>query len=207
MARFEKEFNFDPNEVKGMSVEQKQDCIAEIDRRRDYAWKYSVGFCLLVMLFMLIYSIISTVYTLRFHGLLESVSVVMFVTPIFVFVPSFFAHFMNGKCVMWAFFAYAITGLAVIFTGSAVNAWAAPFAFVGAVMYARLSRCCDIYQALSKEEGFPEFFNIEECVPEAKAVIERNEKKEEAPLNFLTQAAIIAAQKDDKGAGDSENQG
>lgn len=195
MDRFDKEINLDPKIVKELSLSQKQDCMTEINKRREQAWKFSVFFCLGVMAFIMVYYLFSTVYTLRFRGLLPNVSIVLFITPVFVFVPSFFAHFMNGKCVMWAFFAYVISGFAVIITSSFINAWITPFALAGAVLYVRLSHCCDMYNALSKEEGFPEFYEIESAAEEAKAIIERNNRPKEEPLNILTQTAIMAKDK------------
>lgn len=195
MDRFDKEINLDPKIVKELSLSQKQDCMTEINKRREQAWKFSVFFCLGVMAFIMVYYLFSTVYTLRFRGLLPNVSIVLFITPVFVFVPSFFAHFMNGKCVMWAFFAYVISGFAAIITSSFINAWITPFALAGAVLYVRLSHCCDMYNALSKEEGFPEFYEIESAAEEAKAIIERNNRPKEEPLNILTQAAIMAKDK------------
>lgn len=195
MDRFDKEINLDPKIVKELSLSQKQDCMTEINKRREQAWKFSVFFCLGVMAFIMVYYLFSTVYTLRFRGLLPNVSIVLFITPVFVFVPSFFAHFMNGKCVMWAFFAYVISGFAAIITSSFINAWITPFALAGAVLYVRLSHCCDMYNALSKEEGFPEFYEIESAAEEAKAIIERNNLPKEEPLNILTQAAIMAKDK------------
>jgi hypothetical protein len=208
MDRFSRKVNLDPTEIKGMTMRQKQECMAEIDKYREAAWKYSVCFCLLIMLFIMIYSLVSTMYTLRFHGLLESISGIVIIVPVFVFVPSFFAHFMNSKCIMWAFFAYVISGFAVIITSSLINAWVAPFAFAGAVFYVRLSRCCDMYAALSKEEGFPEFFEIQEGAAEAKAAIERKSGSEDDSLNFLTKAAILANEKsrDNTNNNDNENQ-
>lgn len=197
MDRFDKQINLDPKIVKELNLSQKQECMAEINKRRDQAWKFSVFFCLGVMAFIMVYYLVSTVYTLRFNGLLPNVSIVLFITPAFVFIPSFFAHFMNGKCVMWAFFAYVISGFAAIVTSSFINAWIVPFAFAGAVLYVRLSHCCDMYEALSKETGFPEFFEIEAGAAEARAIIERNSHTEEEPLNILTQAAILAAKKDE----------
>lgn len=195
MDRFDKEINLDPKIVKELSLSQKQDCMTEINKRREQAWKFSVFFCLGVMAFIMVYYLFSTVYTLRFRGLLPNVSIVLFITPVFVFVPSFFAHFMNGKCVMWAFFAYVISSFAAIITSSFINAWITPFAIVGAVLYVRLSHCCDMYNALSKEEGFPEFYEIESAAEEAKAIIERNNRPKEEPLNILTQTAIMAKDK------------
>lgn len=195
MDRFDKEINLDPKIVKELSLSQKQDCMTEINKRREQAWKFSVFFCLGVMAFIMVYYLFSTVYTLRFRGLLPNVSIVLFITPVFVFVPSFFAHFMNGKCVMWAFFAYVISGFAAIITSSFINAWITPFALAGAVLYVRLSHCCDMYNALSKEEGFPEFYEIESAAEEANAIIERNNRPKEEPLNILTQTAIIAKDK------------
>lgn len=195
MDRFDKEINLDPKIVKELSLSQKQDCMTEINKRREQAWKFSVFFCLGVMAFIMVYYLFSTVYTLRFRGLLPNVSIVLFITPVFVFVPSFFAHFMNGKCVMWAFFAYVISGFAAIITSSFINAWITPFALAGAVLYVRLSHCCDMYNALSKEEGFPEFYEIESAAEEAKAIIERNNRPKEEPLNILTQTAIMAKDK------------
>ena len=52
-----------------------------------------------------------------------------------------------------------------------------------------------MYNALSKEEGFPEFYEIESAAEEAKAIIERNNRPKEEPLNILTQAAIMAKDK------------
>lgn len=209
MDRFDKHINLDPNIVKELSLSQKQECMAEINKRREQAWKFSVFFCLGVMAFIMVYYLISTVYTLRFQGLLPNVSIILFIVPVFIFVPSFFAHFMNGKCVMWAFFAYAVSGFAAIITSTFINAWIAPFAFAGAVLYVRLSHCCDMYSALAKEEGFPDFFEMGSGAAEAKAIIERNSHPEEEPLNILTQAAIIAAQnnKNEDNVSESVKQG
>lgn len=205
MDRFDKQINLDPKIIKELSLSQKQECMTEINKRREQAWKFSLFFCLGVMAFIMVYYLISMVYTLRFRGLLPNISIVLFIMPVFVFIPSFFAHFMNGKCIMWAFVAYVISCVAAIVTSSFINAWTAPFAFAGAVLYVRLSRCCDMYEALSKEKEFPDFCEIESGVVEAKAIIERNSRPKEEPLNILTQAAIMTAKKDTDKSGDGKD--
>lgn len=192
MDKFSKEVTLDPKEIPNMNMSQKQDCMAEIDKIRKTAWVYSWIFCLGVIAFIFIYSLIQMVYTLKYRGLLENINPFLILIPVAVFIPSIFAHMMNGKCIIWAYLTYLATGLFTIFTGSLLNAWVALFAFAGAVLYVRLSRVCDCYAALEKEEGFPEFCEITSDTAAAKAIIERSNKKEE-PLNILTETAILAA--------------
>ncbi len=193
MPKFKKEVNLDPRSIKEMSLAQKQDCMTEIESRRSLAWKYSVIFCLGTMIFVFVYAMVSLVFTMRFQKMLESVHPLFFLIPVFVFAPSFFAHSMNGGCVLWAVLTYMLIGFLTIISGSWVNAWVAPFALAGAVIYVRMSRACEAYDALSKEDGFPEFCAIESKSEFAREIIERNAAKEK-PLDPLTEAAISAAE-------------
>lgn len=192
MDKFVKEVTLDPKEIPNMTLDQKQDCMAEVDKRRKQAWLFSVFFSLGVIVFILIYSIISVVFTLKYHSLPVAVDKLLIIIPAFIFIPAFFAHNMNSKCVMWTFFAYVIVGCYCIFTGQLINAWISPFAFAGMGLYIRMSRICDTYYALEKEDGFPEFCDIEVNAAAAKAVLQKKEEKGES-LNFLTDAAIMAA--------------
>lgn len=192
MGRFVKKVNLDPSEIRYMSLADKQECMSEIDRRRQTAWKYSLFFCGGIMLYLMVYSIVSAMYTLSVMKLLPSPGTLLFFVPLIVFVPSFFAHSMHGGSIVLTAVAYMLVGLYVIVTGSFVNAWTAPFAFAGAVVYFILSRTCDMYYALEKEEGFPEFCDIKCMSDSAREIIERNKKEEEPPLHIMTETAILA---------------
>lgn len=204
MGRFVKKVNLDPSEIRYMSLADKQECMSEIDKRRQTAWKYSLFFCGGIMLYLMVYSIISAMYTLSAVKLLPSPGTLLFLVPLIVFVPSFFAHSMHGGSIVLTAAAYMLAGLYVIVTGSFVNAWTAPFAFAGAVIYFILSRTCDMYYALEKEEGFPEFCDIKCMSDSAREIIERNKKEEEQPLHIMTETAILAQKmKSDKNAGEN----
>lgn len=192
---FKKTVNLDPKAIPEMNRDQKQDCMAEIDKYRKQAWTFSLVFGLGIFAFILIYSMLSLVYTLRFERLLPSVSAVMYFVPFIVVIPAVFAHMMNEWCVMLAIAGYLTSALLTIFTGELINMWTALFAIAGAVLYFRLFKVTGAYAALSKEEGFPDFFVIESGAADAKAIIERNKEKEE-PLHPLTVIAIAAAEKE-----------
>ncbi|MGN0585981.1 MAG: hypothetical protein ACI4JF_01735 [Oscillospiraceae bacterium] len=192
MGRFVKKVNLDPREIRYMSLADKQECMAEIDRRRRIAWLYSLFFCGGILLYLMVYSIASTMYTLSVMKLLPAPGTLLFFVPFIVFVPSFFAHSMHGGSIVVTAVAYMLAGFYVIVTGSFVNAWTAPFAFAGAVVYFILSRTCDMYYALEKEEGFPEFCDIKCMSDSAREIIERNKKEEEPPLHIMTETAILA---------------
>ena len=191
MGRFVKKVNLDPKEIRYMSLADKQECMAEVDKRRKTAWLYSLFFCGGVMLYIMVYSLISTMYTLSVLKLLPEPSVMLFFLPLIIFIPSFFAHSMHGGWVLLTCVAYMLTGLLVIITGSLVNAWIAPFAFAGAVLYFILSRTCDTYYALEKEEGFPEFCDIKCMSDSAREIIERNKENDEPALHIMTEMAIL----------------
>lgn len=192
MGRFVKKVNLDPKEIRYMSLADKQECMAEVDRRRKIAWRYSLFFCGGIMLYIMVYSLLSAMYTLSVMKMLPEIGVLMFFVPVIVFVPSFFAHSMHGGSVVLTSVAYMLVGLYTIFTGSFVNALIAPFAFAGAVVYFILSRTCDMYYALEKEDGFPEFCDIKCMSDSAREIIERNKDEAEPALHAMTEMAILA---------------
>ncbi|MBQ2824240.1 MAG: hypothetical protein IJF18_06660 [Oscillospiraceae bacterium] len=192
---FKKTINLDPKAIPEMNRDQKQDCMAEIDKYRKQAWMFSVVFGLGIFAFILIYSMISLVYTLRFEKLLPSISTVMYFVPFIAVIPAVFAHMMNEWCVMLAIAGYLTSALLTIFTGELINMWVSLLAIAGAVLYFRLFKVTGTYAALSKEDGFPDFFVIESGVSDAKAIIERNKEKEE-PLHPFTVMAIASAEKE-----------
>lgn len=55
-----------------------------------------------------------------------------------------------------------------------------------------------MYDALSKQEGFPEFYKLEHGAALAREIIERSSKKEEKPLSPLTELAISAEKNKNK---------
>ena len=192
MAKFVKQINLDPRELRNMDMENKQECMAEIDRRRKFAWLYSCIFSGGMLVFFLVYALISMFFTLSYKRLLPSVDVLFMYVPAVIMLLSFFAHMMNGKFVVAASIAYLIAGFIAIITSEFINAWIFPFAFFGVFVYFRLSQTCDMYHALEKEEGFPEFCDIKGMSESAKAVIERGNEKEES-LHILTEMAILSA--------------
>lgn len=114
MDKFSKEVTLDPKEIPNMNMSQKQDCMAEIDKIRKTAWVYSWIFCLGVIAFIFIYSLIQMIYTLKYRGLLENINPFLILIPVAVFIPSIFAHMMNGKCIIWAYLTYLAAGLFTI---------------------------------------------------------------------------------------------
>ena len=44
MDRFDKQINLDPKIIKELSLSQKQECMTEINKRREQAWKFSLFF-------------------------------------------------------------------------------------------------------------------------------------------------------------------
>lgn len=210
MGRFVKKVNLDPKEIRYMTLADKQECMAEVDRRRKTAWLYSLFFCGGILVYIMVYSLISAMYTLSVMKLLPEIGALMFLVPVIVFVPSFFAHSMNGVCVVLTSVAYMLAGLYTIVTGSFVNAWIAPFAFAGAVVYFMLSRTCDMYYALEKEEGFPEFCDIKCMSDSAREIIERHKDDAEPTLHAMTEMAILAekmkAEKENTSAGDNTSE-
>lgn len=190
MAGFKKDINLDPTMVTGMNLDQKRECMSEIERRRKIAWKFSCFFCLGLMIYIFAYDLLSVMYSLSAFKAVRQISGFMYLVPVIVMIPSFFAHSMNGNWVVAAVLAYMLSAFGVIVTGAWINVVAAPFAIVGAVFYWRLSGCCEMYEVLSKQEGFPEFYSFEHGVAMAKEIIERNNKAPEKELSPLTKIAI-----------------
>ena len=191
MAGFKREVNLDPKEIPRMTMDQKQECMMEIDKTKSRTWKFSALFVVGVFAFFMIYSIISAMYTLKTLQLLPSVSPVLLAIPFITVIPALAAHSMNKGAVALSIAAYLAAAVIVILTGELINGWLALPCVIGAGMYYALFLLCDSYTALSKEEGFPDFFDIESGAAMAKEIIERNQKKE-APLNPLTERAINA---------------
>ena len=192
MAGFRKDINLDPTMVAGMNLDQKRECMSEIERRRKTAWRFSCFFCLGLMLYIFVYDLLSVIYSLSALRTVGQISGFMYLIPIIIMLPSFFAHSMNGKWVLAAVLAYMLSAFGVIITAAWINAAAAPFLIVGAVFYYRLSNCCEMYEVLSKQEGFPEFYSFEHGAAMAKEIIERNSKEPEKELSPLTKLAIDA---------------
>lgn len=196
MPGFRKKINLDPSMVSGMDNDQKKECMSEIERIRAAAWKYALVCCLGIMIYIFVYDLLSAMYAIKVQKAVGQLSAVLYIIPVFVAVPSFFAHSMNGKWIVAAVIAYMLSAFGAIVTSSLINIVPAPFLVIGAIMYFRLSLCCDMYNRLSKEEGFPEFTSLEHGAAMAREIIERNAKKEEDGLSPLTKAAIGANKKD-----------
>lgn len=189
MAGFNKDVNLDPRDIPRMPMDQKRDCMAEIEKMRSQSWIFSVVFCLGILAFFMIYGIISTMYTLNVRQVLPAVNPIIIVIPLTVFIASVFAHSMRRAAVVIAILAYIGCGLLAAATGEIVNGWLALPSIAGAIVYFRLSTVCGSYAALEKEEGFPDFFDIRSDSAKAAEIINRN-KSEKEPLNPLTQIAI-----------------
>ena len=192
MAGFRKDINLDPTMVAGMTLDQKRECMSEVERIRTSAWKYSCFFSLGIMVYIFVYDLLAMLYSLSVFRAVGQLSGLMYLLPFIVMIPSFFAHSMNGKWVVATVLAYMLSAFGIIVTGEWINIVAAPFAIVGAVVYWRLSGCCDIYAVLSKQEGFPEFYSFEHGAAMAREIIERNSKSHEKELSPLTKMAIEA---------------
>lgn len=192
MAGFKKKIKLDPTMVGGMDLDQKRECVSEIERRRTLAWKYSCFFSAAVMVYIFIYDLLSVLYSLKTFHQVPQISGLMYLVPIIIMIPAFFAHSMNGKWVLVSMLAYMLSAFGVIVTSSWVNAVAAPFLIAGTVIQFRVSSCCEMYEVLSKQEGFPEFYSFEQGAAMAKEIIERNAKPQESELSPLTKLAIQA---------------
>ncbi|MBQ8826219.1 MAG: hypothetical protein IJ007_03915 [Oscillospiraceae bacterium] len=191
MAAFGRDVNLNPNEIPRMPMAQKKDCMVEIDKVRSANWKYSVIFSVGIFAFVMCYSIISTMYTLKRRGLLTPINPVVMAIPFVIIIFSLLAHSMSKGRIILTVLVYLASGVAVVCTGELVNGWLVIPCLVGAVMYYGMFTLCDSYKALSKEDGFPEFFDLASDTSAAKEIIERNKNTDE-PLNPLTEIAIIA---------------
>lgn len=198
MAGFKKTINLDSSMINGMTPEQKRECVTEIERRRKTAWRYSCIFCIGLMAYIFLYDLLSVMYSISAQRTVVQLSGFMYLIPVIVAAPSFFAHMMNGKWVLAAVLAYMLSILGTAITGEWLNFIIAPFLVVGAVLYFRLSSCCEMYDALSKQEGFPEFYTLEHGAALAREIIERSSKKEEKSLSPLTELAISAEKNKNK---------
>ena len=203
MAGFGRDVNLDPKEIPRMPMEQKRDCMAEIDKMRSVNWKYSVILEVWIFAFSMIYYVISTMYTLKSRSLLTPIDPVIMVIPFAVIISALLAHSMKKSRVILALLVYFASAILAVCTGELINGWLLLPCLAGMIMYYGLFTLCDSYKALSKEEGFPEFFDIASNTAAAKEIIERNKTKEE-PLNPLTEIAILAEKKrQEKETGDS----
>ena len=190
MAGFSKSINLDPTMVGGMDLDKKRECMSEIERIRKTAWKFSCIFCVALMVYIFAYDLLSVMYSLKTLQKVPQISGFMYLVPIIVMIPSFFAHSMNGKWVLAAVLLFMLSAFGVIITGSWLNIIAAPFLIAGAFFWYRVSNCCEMYNVLSKQEGFPEFYSFEHGAAMAKEIIERNNKPNEKELSPLTKVAI-----------------
>lgn len=87
-----------------MNLDQKRECMSEIERRRKAAWKFSCIFSIALMLYIFAYDLLSVMYSLKTMQKVPQISGFMYLVPIIVMLPSLFAHSMNGKWVLASVF-------------------------------------------------------------------------------------------------------
>ena len=192
MAIFSRQVNLDPNAVKTMDLQEKRECMDEINKRLKQAWNWSAWTTLFIMAFVLVYIMASTVYLLRFRKQLIALDIGIFIAPFLMFIPSFFANMMKYWGIIISMVVYAATAFYFIVTTNYVELWVAVIGIVGAVMDYRLLYCYDIYKILEKEPGYPEFFKLEDNMEAAHEIVKEKEP-EKKPLDILTETAILAA--------------
>lgn len=189
---FSKQVNLEPSLLKEMDLKQKRDCMDEINKRIKTSWYFSSVTSLVIMIFIVIYTLVAMVYTLRTKKLLDTLDIALFIAPLIIFVPAFFANMMKYWAIIASMVAYSAVALYFIVLAKYIELWVAPAAIAGVFFTYRLLRCYDMYKALCKEPLYPDFCELKDNAEAVSAALKEKEKPAE-PLNILTETAIMAA--------------
>jgi prepilin signal peptidase PulO-like enzyme (type II secretory pathway) len=133
----------------------KLDCLWEIYRRRDAAFRYACFFCGGMLLYLTIMGVLQFNFMLagRYPNLPPIAPVTFFVVPL-VFIPAFFALLMKPAGTVLTILVFMVF-TALYFLDKIYML--IPFTVAGAVFYLRQNAVFEGYFVLAEEEGFPEF--------------------------------------------------
>ncbi len=157
MSRFNKILSFDPKNIKDMSIAQKRECMDEIDGRKSFSMKFSGFFSLGVAAYFFLRAMINFWSFLRDLILHEFPSPIILISAAVIMVISVFACMIKKSMMTLNILAFAAFGVFAIMSR---EYFIVPFAFFGCVVYYRLMEVCEVYDVLSKETGFPDFYEL-----------------------------------------------
>jgi hypothetical protein len=158
-AFFRRTFKLDRFSVLSGDNKYKLEVLTEIHKRRDLAFRFACIFCVALLVYSMVMGLFSFNMLLAnrrywYSGYLPPVGLAVLLPVPLVFIPALSAALMKQ------------TGtLAVIIVFMGISAYYiiygyyyfVPFTVFGAIVYLRQNAVIDIYEALSLEDGFPEF--------------------------------------------------
>jgi hypothetical protein len=162
---FNKKLSFEPQNIRSMSMDQKRDCMDELESRKKAAARYSLLFFLGVAAYSFLRNFYNFLYTLRESELLNSsVSPLILIVPSVIVLLAFFADILSSRTVVVSMLAYAAFGGYLIIAAKKetfiVELLPALFSFAGMFVYRNLLEVCDAHKILKNEEGYPDFFRL-----------------------------------------------
>lgn len=155
MGKFRFEINAGPEDVPRLDDVHKRDCTDVLTREINRVFKYTLILSAAAAAFFGAYSLFSFTYLMRMEKMLPQLSAGI---PIAA-VAAFLLEFVSGTMRKWALTVE--TALHVLLILAAIlhlqSLWIVPFAAYGVFLHIRLISQVPLYQALSEQEGFPEF--------------------------------------------------
>jgi hypothetical protein len=153
----------------------KLEVLTEINKRRDFAFRYACLFCLGMLVYCMVMGFLSfnMLLTNRYYWVVNHLPGVGFavLAPIaLVFIPAPAAVMMKQYGVLFVILIFMIFTALYIIWG---YYFFIPFTVFGAYAYMRQNSVIDIYEALSEEDGFPDFSDF---TFEHKTTVEKKEQ-------------------------------
>ncbi len=194
MAKFKKELNLDPYELKRAPLQYKKECLQEIEKYQKTAFWFTVLYSVGILLYIGVYSLIVMYLTLTNVKEYPNLSPWLLLIPFVTVVPSIIGSSMNKVAIIITIILYFAAGAAVTLIGGIINGWIILPSIVGIVIYYMLFMLLSSYNVLKNSEGFPYFIDAETMQMQGLTALSKKEETEkEETLSLLTQNAIYEA--------------
>ncbi|MCL2054245.1 MAG: hypothetical protein FWG90_07425 [Oscillospiraceae bacterium] len=177
--KFNKILSFEPDNIRLMTLNQKRDCMDEINNRRKFAARYSVLFLFGAIVYYFLKNFLSLTFTLRDVELHSSVSPLILIAPIIIVLFSIFADILSRHGIVATMAVYALFGgQLIILAPKAVSPeiLLAAFSLFGMFVFYNLMGVCEAYFTLKNEKGYPDFFELPNKGDVAVAPTKKNEE-------------------------------
>jgi hypothetical protein len=165
---FRRKINMNPDLVRGMSPEQKGECMDEVNKIRNAASKYSIWYTVGALTILCAGGIINITGVMKGNRPITEFIWILILTPALILLPAIIAHVRMAKnfaatVVMVDYLLFALFyGFRFYQTKSLIFCVFIIFSLVGTVLYFNMFPSKEIYAALEKEDGFPDFFEIKD---------------------------------------------
>jgi hypothetical protein len=158
-AFFRRTFKLDRFSVLTGDNKYKLEVLTEVYKRRDFAFRFACFFCVGLLVYSMVMGLLSFNMLLAnrrvwYLSYLPPVGLAVLLPIVPVFIPSLSAVLMKQTGTLAVIIVFmGLTAYYIIYEFYLL----VPFSVFGAIVYLRQNAVIDIYEALSEEDGFPEF--------------------------------------------------